>query len=713
MPPHISGPPGFLWNMVAAIIAAQASLLVPGNAAPMANVNIKVGTSYTWDLQWPKDNTSWVNMTYRPTGVAFAPSVDGNSVEIHMAARGNREHPITTFDAAGNVLRRWGHPDIIKAHSIQADVENGRTFLWVTDMGDYTVKKFDGKTGELLLVIGVNGTSGTGINPLQFGNVSDIAFSPDHSTVFIADGDCLCLSGGSNHRVVAVSTKTLEVQWVVGNDGTFQNPHAVSYDAKRQWVWVADREHNRTVALDAISGQVRGSWSVHDLAPVSHRPSVNGLRVDSKRDLLVLGLMPAPIHSRGGEFQVAVWDIGALVASPNKLPPPLFQQPIPVAGLHELDVDEHSGDLYLALYEVGQVAHLYHGGSVRADSMTMAKVGAQPNFSLCDEIDRPPEIISHHLHVVFHGADRASMVAALTRRKEFMVAVGITGTPCPMAHSDPAPTYSGICSFPFEFDPSSFPVTAGGPFEGPNFSFFVSDKFLQLAMTWWQARRRYMGGELDILVHANSGCQLNDHTAFAMWMGTKWEMNTVGLACCLHGPAGCSCYDTYYIARSSISGRANESKCLTVNKTQGSITYQTCDLSAFDPSFMWHEVTYQNGYNQIDSLGWSLGSESGVDNCMGVASCQAGVALSMAACRQGQPHKTLFRFVSSDDGSDFGRIVSDSCEGLCMLLEPITGKTELGNCSDPKAAVERRCIMAPGQAPVPCPQKFLGHGVSI
>jgi len=385
--------------------------------------------------------------------------------------------------------------------------------------------------------------------------------------MFIADGDCLCLSGGANHRVVAVSTKTLKVLWVVGNDGTFQNPHAVGYDEKRQLVWVADREHNRTVALNALSGQIEGSWSLDNLAPVSHRPSVNGLRVDSKRDLLVLGLMPAPIHSEGGEFQVAVWDIASMFASPDKMPPPVFQKPIPVRGLHELDVEEDSGDLYLALYEVGQVAHVSKLDAVEAHTMTtMVRAGAEPDFTSCDDIDTPPKIISHHMHVIFHGADRASMAAALARRTEFLAAAGVNGTLCPMAHSDPAPTYSGICAFPFEFDPEAFPVRAGGPFEGPNFSFFLSDTFLHFAVTWWQSKRRYVGGELDVLVHANSGCQLNDHTAFAMWMGTKWEMNTMGLACCLHGPAGCSCYDTYYIS----------------HKPRPKKQYQRCRANLFD-----------------------------------------------------------------------------------------------------------------------------------
>jgi hypothetical protein len=608
------------------------------------------------------------------------------------------------------VLRRWGNPDIVAAHGLTTHIENGRTFLWVTDLGDYTVKKFDSVTGKLILTIGVPGTFGTDTSPLQFGNVSDVTFSSDGSTMFIADGDCLCLAGGANHRVVALSTKTLKVEWVVGNDGTFMNPHAVGYDSRRQWVWVADREHNRTVALDARTGEQKGSWSVHGLAPASHRPSINGLRVDNKRDLLVLGLMPAPIHSAGGDFQLAVFDLGAIVATADQLPAPLSQIVLPLRGLHELDVDERNGDVYVALYEAGQVGHLAHEAAIAA-STSRAHNTTLPDFTLCDDLDSPPTIISHHLHVIFHGADRASMAAALLRRTQFMSAVGISvNSTCPMAHSDPAPTYSGICSFPYEFDATAFPVEAGGPFEGPNFSFFLSDKFLQLAVSWWASHRRYSTGELDVLVHANSGCQLNDHTAFSMWMGTKWEMNLPGLACCLHGAPGCYCYDTYYIAHNGARKEdTDEAKCLAVNSTQGNIIYESCDLSTFSSSLMWHEVAYNSGYSEIDSLGFSFGGYNGVDNCMGVASCAAGETLSMHTCHRGDVLKTLFHFDYNDDGTAVGKIVSDSCDGMCLLSGSSSGKTVLGNCSDPNAAVERRCVMAPGSAPVACPRKFLMH----
>lgn len=283
-----------------------------------------------------------------------------------MTQRGNTEFPITTLDQEGNVLRRWGAPHVQKSHGLRfqyiphPDGGLGESYLWVTDMGDYTVKKFDARSGNLLQTLGTPGQPGTGLAPLQFGNVSDVVVSPGQTSIFIADGDCLCTEGGTNHRVVAMNLYSGEVQWAVGNDGTFQNPHALDYDEVRNWLWVADREHNRTVALDAFTGEFRAELSVHDLAPMEHPPSINGLRMDNRRDALVLGLLPAPITNHSGVFQVAAWDLKQSLESQTHVS--LYQEEIPLRGLHELAVHDATGDLYLALFEAGYLGHLRFTG---------------------------------------------------------------------------------------------------------------------------------------------------------------------------------------------------------------------------------------------------------------------------------------------------------------------------------------------------------------
>ena len=100
-------------------------------------------------------------------------------------------------------------------------------YLWITDAHAGKVMKFDPMTGKLLLTLG---SPGSGINPIQFGSVADIAFDAEGS-VYISDGD-----GGVNARIMKLDS-SYKLVWVVGNNGTvtpaasaFASPHSLDYD---------------------------------------------------------------------------------------------------------------------------------------------------------------------------------------------------------------------------------------------------------------------------------------------------------------------------------------------------------------------------------------------------------------------------------------------------------------------------------------------------
>jgi aromatic ring-cleaving dioxygenase len=38
-------------------------------------------------------------------------------------------------------------------------------------------------------------------------------------------------------------------------------------------------------------------------------------------------------------------------------------------------------------------------------------------------------------------------------------------------------------------------------------------------------------GNLDMLIHPNTGCEKEDHTNWASWSGTKWEIDTSVFSC--------------------------------------------------------------------------------------------------------------------------------------------------------------------------------------
>ena len=80
----------------------------------------------------------------------------------------------------------------------------GSDFLWTTDSAASTVSKWDPATGARLATIG---SKGTGLHPLQFGSVADVAFDAT-GAVYVSDGD-----GGINARVAKLD-KTMAVACV-------------------------------------------------------------------------------------------------------------------------------------------------------------------------------------------------------------------------------------------------------------------------------------------------------------------------------------------------------------------------------------------------------------------------------------------------------------------------------------------------------------------
>ena len=78
----------------------------------------------------------------------------------------------------------------------------------------HVVKAF-APDGKLLRTVGEVGIPGTGLAPLQFGNVADLEFSADQTKIVFVDGD-----GGPNNRVVEVDAASLKVVQSWGGNGT-------------------------------------------------------------------------------------------------------------------------------------------------------------------------------------------------------------------------------------------------------------------------------------------------------------------------------------------------------------------------------------------------------------------------------------------------------------------------------------------------------------
>ncbi|CAH1246168.1 NHLRC3 [Branchiostoma lanceolatum] len=132
--------------------------------------------------------------------------------------------------------------------------------------------------GNLKVTLGTPGEKGSNLDPLQFDQVSDVAFSST-GDMFVVDGD-----DGINHRLLKLSADH-QLLWSVGEEGAgpgqFRVPHSVGVDRFGQ-VWVADRRNRRLQVFSGQTGSYIGEWTLNeDVYAV--RSAANGARTGHSR----------------------------------------------------------------------------------------------------------------------------------------------------------------------------------------------------------------------------------------------------------------------------------------------------------------------------------------------------------------------------------------------------------------------------------------------
>lgn len=285
--------------------------------------------------------------------------------------------PFMELDHAGNIVRKWGQGQVSYAHDLtwkdskSGDAHDGLTYhngdIWFTDTHAATVNKLSENGKVVAKEMGQPFVQGHGISPLLFSNVSHISFSTDGSSAFITDGDSLGTGNpGSNHRLMKVDPITGTVDWVLGNNGTVRNnddfefcdPHFSSYDSRRDWVWVADRGHNRTAAFSANDG----SRTCVNFSTAAYGFSPNTVIVDDTRQWLLLSGPPCDTHicSRtNGPFKTRQGEIlASQIEGPSSFMVLDIRNPcsakvifgpmvLDKAGAHTIDFDKSTGDVYI------------------------------------------------------------------------------------------------------------------------------------------------------------------------------------------------------------------------------------------------------------------------------------------------------------------------------------------------------------------------------
>lgn len=319
--------------------------MVPSRAAVAAALAAMVATTalhtcaaqyYSIDRSFPAGALPF--NTSRVTSVG----VDETAGLVYVAQRNAALPAVMVFGAAdGQLKRTWGTPpDIGSIHGLRVVVDGGEATVWVTDVQEFTVKQFT-TDGKLLRRFGDQGVAGSATDPLQFGNVADIAFDGATGSLWASDGD-----GGVNNRFVKLNATTGALLYVVGEAaaGTgpsqFSSPHSIAFHARTDTVWVADRGNNRTQTFAASTGKFLGEWTcLHPLVPW-------GLRIDVARDRLLM--------ADGTSDKVAVFDLsGATAAGPGPCVSPMQVIAMGTGSntAHELGIDQRSGDVYVT--EVG------------------------------------------------------------------------------------------------------------------------------------------------------------------------------------------------------------------------------------------------------------------------------------------------------------------------------------------------------------------------
>ena len=217
---------------------------------------------YEVDPSWEPEAPASLNI-YGVSAVATCAEVPG-CTEVYVAQRGGVTPIIVLDSKTGSFLRAFGRNETSKTsftahvHGLTRSAHNNIS-LWVTDAGWLNAHKllgFDSQTGELVTAFGLQGT---GIHPLQYGNIADTAWAKNGTTMFIADGDM-----GINNRVsrldAPVHGGVWTTTWVRGNNGTlrsncnFSAPHAIAFDESSGNLYIADRDHRRIVLLDSATG---------------------------------------------------------------------------------------------------------------------------------------------------------------------------------------------------------------------------------------------------------------------------------------------------------------------------------------------------------------------------------------------------------------------------------------------------------------------------
>jgi sugar lactone lactonase YvrE len=189
---------------------------------------------------------------------------------------------VLVYERDGSFVAAWGRHAFTRPHGMCADPDGS---IWVTDVGDHTVRKFS-PFGDLILELGTPGVaSDTGFDtsiPItdQVGRTESVRGGPPFNqptgVVVAPTGDVYITDGYGNSRVHRFSPEG-ELTFSFGTPGSapgeFRLPHTAAFDHSGRLL-VADRG-NELIHVFTPEGELLESWEAQ--RPNSLAVSSDGL----------------------------------------------------------------------------------------------------------------------------------------------------------------------------------------------------------------------------------------------------------------------------------------------------------------------------------------------------------------------------------------------------------------------------------------------------